>query len=104
MATENASSSCSTCRCPSISIAAVLVALCVAYGVQIWGLYTQRSQIKKLEASYENVLPQVRTVTTKLQGISQDLLKMSSTSPAADRIVREFNIKQNSPAGQEDSR
>lgn len=87
-----------------MALAAVLVALCVAYGVQIWGLYTQRSQIKKLEASYESVLPQVQTVNTKLQGISQDLLKMASTSPAAERIVREFNIKQNAPTGQEESK
>ncbi len=81
-----------------MAIGAVLLSLCIAYAVQIWGLYNQRNQFKTLDASLIPVLPQVQAVNAKLQGLSEELIKMASTSPAAERIVREFNIKQNAPA------
>ena len=95
----NSSTDCSvSSRCPGMAIGAVLLSLCIAYAVQIWGLYNQRNQFKTLDASLIPVLPQVQAVNAKLQGLSEELIKMASTSPAAERIVREFNIKQNAPA------
>jgi hypothetical protein len=74
----------------------VFFAMLVAHAFQCWGIVQQRKQLNEMEASLNQLTPQYDLIDLKLSLVSEDLLKLASTSSAADRITKEFSIRQNS--------
>ncbi len=85
----------STGHSPFWPITVVFVALMIGYSIQLWGLFNQRQQIQKTEASLRGLEPQARLVNTTLQKVSQELIELSATSAPAKQIVNDFNIRIN---------
>lgn len=78
---------------PFLAVFVVFVALLVGYALQLWNLAAQAQQIQKTDASLVSLQPQVKILSTTLQGVSRDLMILSTNSPAARQIVSEFGIR-----------
>ena len=78
----------------------VFIALLIGYGLQLWNLAAQNDQIRKTDAFLDAQKPKVREIGAILQGVSHDLVGLSSNSPAAKQIVTEFGIRLQQPRGE----
>ena len=76
-------------------VTAVFAVLVIGYSLQLWNLFEQSTQLKKTNASYTELNPQIRNLSTVLQVVSQDLIGLSTNSLAASQIVKDFNIRIN---------
>lgn len=85
-------------RSPFLAVTIVFSVLVIGYSLQLYTLFEQRKQLKRTNASYAELRPQIQNLSTVLQGVSQELVGLSTNSPVAEKIVRDFGIKITPPA------
>ena len=78
---------------PFWAVAIVFLVLMIGYTVQMQSQWNQRRQARNTEVALAELMPRVNAIDTKLENVSQELIRMSATSAAARQIVEEFNIR-----------
>jgi Tfp pilus assembly protein PilO len=80
---------------PFWAVAIVFLVLMIGYTVQLYNQWDQRHQARNTEAALVEMMPRVKAINAKLEGVSQELIRLSATSATAKQIVEEFGIRRN---------
>jgi hypothetical protein len=67
--------------------------------IQITNTITQRSELKKIQVKMDAVLPQAKTINETSEGLLRDLVAMAPSSPGAQKIVTDFQVRLSNPNG-----
>jgi len=88
------SSSCPSCAWPLITL---LAALLVVNVVQLVSIVQERSSVNQVAGNAQQAIARYQLVSTKLENIAKDLMKLSANNNEAKEIVTQFNIQMNQP-------
>ena len=88
------SASCPSCAWPLIT---VLAALLVVNLVQLVSIIQERSSVNQVAGNAQQAIARYQLVSTKLENIAKDLIKLSTSNNEAKEIVTQFNIQMNQP-------
>ncbi|NUN93764.1 MAG: hypothetical protein HUU04_08295 [Verrucomicrobiae bacterium] len=85
-------------RSAFLPIFIVFLALLVGYGIQLVQVIIQNGELRRNNASTEQMLARVPVILSKLQSVNKDLVEAASTSPAAKQLLGEFGARPAQPA------
>jgi len=88
------SSTCPSCAWPLIT---VLAAFLVVNVVQLVSIIQERSSVNQVAANAEQAIARYQLVSSKLENVAKDLIKLSASNNEAKEIVTQFNIQMNQP-------
>ena len=75
---------------PLIVVFGVLLAV---NSIQLWNNWEQKAALNNELHSLRKELPRAKLVNARMLQLSEDLVRLGATSPAAQQIVRDFNIR-----------
>jgi len=87
-------SSCPSCAWPLVTL---LTALLVVNLVQLVSIVQERSSVNQMAGNAQQAITRYQLVSTKLENIAKDLIKLSANNNEAKEIVTQFNIQMNQP-------
>ncbi|NBQ55410.1 MAG: hypothetical protein EBU36_01945 [Verrucomicrobia bacterium] len=88
------STSCPSCTWPLIT---VLAALLIVNLVQLVSILQERTGVNQMAGNAQQAITRYQLVSTKLENIAKDLIKLSANNNEAKEIVTQFNIQMNQP-------
>jgi hypothetical protein len=101
---QSSTSPCPSCAWPFITL---LSALLIVNLVQLVSIIQERSSVNQVAGNAKQAIARYQLVSTKLENIAKDLIKLSDKNNEAKEIVTQFNIQMNQPnaaAGQDSSK
>lgn len=87
-------SSCPSCAWPLVTL---LTALLVVNLVQLVSIVQERASVNQMAGNAQQASTRYQLVSTKLENIAKDLIKLSANNNEAKEIVTQFNIQMNQP-------
>jgi hypothetical protein len=81
---------------PVFIVFATLIFVQAAYVI---GDFQQQSQLKTARAQLQPLMVQAQTINQTTEAVGRELMAMSTNSPEAAKIIKEFKIQLNHPAG-----
>ena len=93
---QSYSTTCPSCAWPLITL---LAALLIVNLVQLVSIIQERSSVNQLAGNAQQAISRYQLVSTKLENIAKDLIKLSGSNNEAKEIVTQFNIQMNQPNG-----
>ena len=93
---QSPATACSSCTWPLVTL---MAALLVVNLVQLVSIIQERSSVNQLAGNAQQAIARYQLVSTKLENIAKDLIKLSTSNNEAKEIVTQFNIQMNQPNG-----
>jgi len=83
-----------SCAWPLVTLLAALLLVNV---VQLVSIIQERSSVNQVAGNAQQAIARYQLVSTKLENIAKDLIKLSASNNEAKEIVTQFNIQMNQP-------